>query len=249
MSSRSRKQSRHNGGPPFVQLFFSMMDKPAFRILSPEAKAAYLLFKRRYNGRNNGSIGVSARDMGEWLCKSKSTGARAIRELEEKGFVVCSRASAFSLKTKLAAEYRLTEYRCDLTNNLPTRDYEHWNTARKKQNTVPPVARTVPPMTPLITKLQMTSAEIVGKHAHSVLHDTVVSIDGATDGTHIDITIGDTVEAVSEAELPHRAASEPPANVDHAGRVQNKPIQVSSALLDSGLVRRARAAQLISVRD
>lgn len=240
--SRGRKRSRHNGGHPFVQLFYLMMDKPAFKTLSPEAKAGYLLFKRRYNGRNNGSIGVSARCMGDWLGKSKSTGARVIRELEGSGFIVCSRASAFSLKIKLAAEYRLTEYRCDLTNNLPTRDYEHWNPASKKQNTVPPVTHTVPPMTPLITKLQTTPAEIVEKHVHGVRHDTVASIDGATDGTHIDFTIGGTAEAVSEAELSRRAASEPPANLDYAGHVQNKPLlQASPALLASSFMRRALA--------
>jgi hypothetical protein len=218
-----------------------MIDKPAFKALSSDARTGYLLFKRRYNGRNNGTIGVSARDMGNWLGKSKSTGARVIRELEAFGFIVCSRKSAFSLKAKLAAEYRLTEHRCDLTNHLPTRDFEHWIAADKKQNTVSPSTRTVLSAAPSVIKLQKEGDRIVEKHGHGVTEYTATSVNGATPGTHIDITIGHRAEAVSEAEPPHRAASEPPANMEDVHRAQNKPIQASPALLASGIIRRALA--------
>ena len=51
---------------------------------------------------------------------------------------------AFSLKKRHATEWRLTEFPCDLTHALPTKDFMRWQPSQKIQNTVPIVKPSVP---------------------------------------------------------------------------------------------------------
>src|SRR5215467_15453669 len=60
--------------------------------------AAYLELARRYNGSNNGTLHLSARELARAWNWSRASAARAIEELVEKGFVEITRASGFNLK-------------------------------------------------------------------------------------------------------------------------------------------------------
>jgi DNA-binding transcriptional MocR family regulator len=66
------------------------------------------------------------RDAAKSLKIGKDTATRAFEQLQDRGFIVEVKKGGFNLKTKHATEWRLTEFGCDVTDALPTRDYESW---------------------------------------------------------------------------------------------------------------------------
>ena len=48
--------------------------------------------------------------------------------LQERGFIVAMTKGRFKLKRQ-ATEWRLTEFRCDVTGQSASRDFETWTTA------------------------------------------------------------------------------------------------------------------------
>jgi hypothetical protein len=67
---------------------------------------------------------------------SRTTASRALNLLEDHGFIVAVTKGAFSLKKRHATEWRLTEFPCDVTDALPTKDFMRWQPSTKIQNTV-----------------------------------------------------------------------------------------------------------------
>ena len=116
---------RANGAKHWVQLEHYLLDSPAWKGLTPNARIVYIEIKKRYNGRNNGMIALSSRDAGDAINASHNTGARAIRELLDAGFLVICTGSSFNRKVRLATEYRLTEARDDRDgfDSLPTKEF------------------------------------------------------------------------------------------------------------------------------
>jgi hypothetical protein len=136
MSKRTKvKESRH------VRLYHWLLNSEAWRSLSPNARALYVEIVARYNGSNNGRIGFSVRDAGNILHIGKNAASAAFRELQERDFLVIAKRSAFSVKTKMATEWRLTEFACDITKEFATKDFMRWS---PEKNTVPYTGLTVP---------------------------------------------------------------------------------------------------------
>jgi hypothetical protein len=145
--------SRHKKtGPRFVQLFHWEMDSPAYRDLGANARAIYIEIKRRYNGSNNGFIVYSVRQAADELKISKSTAARAFKELQLHGFIVAEQRGAFhwkidvtGLRHRPASEWRLTVYHSDratgIESRYPTKEFMRWP---EIHFTVPPRVRLVP---------------------------------------------------------------------------------------------------------
>ena len=81
-----------------------------------------------YSGSNNGRIALSARGLAERLPVSRATAARALLELTDRGFIEITRPGGFSLKSgaRRASEWRLTQFRCDLTGELPAKKFMQW---------------------------------------------------------------------------------------------------------------------------
>jgi hypothetical protein len=121
--SRGKGRTRRDR---FVALRYWMLDAPAWKSLPAGARALYPEIARRYNGSNNGRIPFSVREA-EALHISKATGARLLEILQARGFIVCTKKGAFSLKTtKDASEWRLTEYDCDYPVAHATKDFMRW---------------------------------------------------------------------------------------------------------------------------
>jgi len=116
---------------------------PAWKSLSAEARAIYIEMASRYTGpgTNNGQIPYSVRDAATSLHIGKTTAACAIEMLQTRGFIVAMTKGAFSRKIRHATEWRLTEFGCDVTNALATREFARWQDI---QNTVPVAGLTVP---------------------------------------------------------------------------------------------------------
>jgi hypothetical protein len=126
---------RSEGQVRFVAIPHWMMKTPAWRDLDCVARCAYLEIASRYAGRgsNNGRIPYSLREMADALGTSKATAMRALERLQSHGFVVMTKRGAFSVKVRVATEWRLTEHPCDVTGEMATKDFARWP---QNQNTV-----------------------------------------------------------------------------------------------------------------
>jgi len=150
MGGKSRRQKRNGrSSSPFVMLHWHLLDSQGWHRLSPRAVLAYVYLARAYNGENNGSIGMSARRLALLMGCNKATAARALRELEDAGFITTMKVGTFSRRDRLASEYRLNNFSCDVTHEPPART---WNCQRwQVPTTVAPVqphGRTRGPLRP-----------------------------------------------------------------------------------------------------
>jgi DNA-binding MarR family transcriptional regulator len=137
MSNRLKRKGRAK----FLMLDGYVFKSVAFRSLSTVERAAYLEFKWRFDGFNNGRIGLSCRELGDALGTSKATASRAIQTLCDIGFIQPVKCSTFNQKYRLATEWRLTEYACNVTGELATKPFMRW----REKNTVAPGGQTVSP--------------------------------------------------------------------------------------------------------
>lgn len=122
MSNRHKRK----GKSKFLLIEGYIIRSDAWQALTPNDKAAYLELKWRYDGRNNGRIALANRELADALQSSKDTARRALDSLAEKGFLVKTKASGFNVKSRAATEWRLTEYPCDVSGNLPSKEFARW---------------------------------------------------------------------------------------------------------------------------
>lgn len=140
---------------PFIALEHYMLASPAWQSLSLPARCALIEMLSIYNGRNNGSIGQSARMLAERLHIGRSTASRALNELTEKGFIEVVKASGFNMKSgPRATEWRLTMYPCHVTNETrPSKKFMRWH-AGKMHLTAPPESQPGPTREPVTAAAQ-----------------------------------------------------------------------------------------------
>ena len=113
----------------YVRLTHRMMQTQAWRSLDGVARAIYLELAALYNGRNNGSVGLSVRQAAQAVGVSKATAARAMLLLQDRGFIAAVTKGRFFDRLRHATEWRLTEFKCDLTGQPASRDFDLWHTA------------------------------------------------------------------------------------------------------------------------
>jgi hypothetical protein len=138
-TGRSKKQPRH------VRLYHWLMDCPAWHDLSGNARAIYIEMAKRYagDGSNNGRLPYSVREAADELHIGIATAWRELKSLQDHGFISPVTRGAFSLKKRHATEWRLTDFPCDVTGEISTKDFMRWKPNTKIQNTVTPVKPTV----------------------------------------------------------------------------------------------------------
>lgn len=122
MSSKYRRKGKGH----FVQLHEWMMKSQAWAELDVTARAIYVELKRRYDGFNNGRIGLGCREAAEATNVSKSSANRAFDTLLKLGFIRVSKLSGFNVKNRVATQYALTELVDNVTGELPTKDFMRW---------------------------------------------------------------------------------------------------------------------------
>ena len=137
------KFKRKGTGQKHVQLFDYMLRSAAWRDLSTVEMALYVEIKRRFDGFNNGRIGMSCREAAALLNVSKATAGRAFDRLQRNGLITIGKPSGFNVKGRVSTEWRLTEYRCDVSGELPTKEFLKWKPDEK--TTVSPEGQTVSP--------------------------------------------------------------------------------------------------------
>jgi hypothetical protein len=124
----ARNSRNKTAGPRHVRICHYMMDSPAWKSLGCGARAVYLDMAKRYAGvgSNNGRIGYSVRTAAAELHVGTSTAKRFLDELQDRGLIVATRKGAFSLKQRNSTEWRLTEFPCDVSNAMPSKDFLRW---------------------------------------------------------------------------------------------------------------------------
>ena len=119
--SRKRKANKTGKGNSALSSFIAieryLLNSPAWRDLSSNARSAYLEVAAVYDGRNNGRIIVSTQLLGERMGCNKSTAARALKVLEDHGFIYCQKKGGFVCKVRHASEWRLLAFKCDVTDD------------------------------------------------------------------------------------------------------------------------------------
>jgi hypothetical protein len=134
----SRKRRRLGPGERWLQLRHWLLRSPAWCSLTGNARALYIEIAMRYNGSNNGRIPYSVREAAKALNVSFQTAMRSLQLLQNRGFIVCTRKGAFSLKAApSASEWRLTEYANDTTPEYATKDFMRWQPAEADLHALP----------------------------------------------------------------------------------------------------------------
>ena len=92
----------------FVPVTYDMLKHPNFRRLSADAVRVWLEIHRGYHGVNNGEISFSVQQAMDCLHSGSGRASKAINELIEARFIICTRDSSFHMKTRRAREWMLT---------------------------------------------------------------------------------------------------------------------------------------------
>jgi DNA-binding transcriptional MocR family regulator len=103
-----------------------MLKSPAWRALSCVARCAYLEVASGFNGTNNGSIRMSVRELAALLGTAKDTANKALRELEDAGFIDATVVGSYTRKDRRASEYKINTHRCDLTGQPASKKFMYW---------------------------------------------------------------------------------------------------------------------------
>jgi len=110
----------------FVRLPNYLLDSPAWLELTSPAKAILVQLSRRYNGFNNGKIGVTTETLSRECRVAKNTITSAIKILIEHGLLEITFKGSFNLKKTHASEYRLTWLKCDLENQPALNQWQNY---------------------------------------------------------------------------------------------------------------------------
>ncbi|NTD88674.1 hypothetical protein [Agrobacterium tumefaciens] len=141
-------KNKRKGKSKFIMIEAYVKRSAAWKALTPIERNAYIEVKWRYDGLNNGRIGLGCRELADELGMGRDTAKRALNRLNDVGFITKAKASAFTLKNRAVTEWRLTEYSCDVTGELPTKDFMRW-APEKKQQAHPSDTQAHPSDTPL----------------------------------------------------------------------------------------------------
>lgn len=124
--AKTNRKGRSSGGGPFVQLPHFMLESPAWRSLSAQEQATYIVVAKAYNGSNNGRLAVSVRQIAQRANVNKDTASKCLATLQARGFIECASPGGFTRKIRHAAEWRLTLYQCDRTQAPPLKPFMRW---------------------------------------------------------------------------------------------------------------------------
>ena len=105
--SRLKAKGRKETGR-FVALPHAVMDSDDYKSLSGSAMKLLLCLLRQFNGRNNGDLSASFNHANTWGIGSKSTLSKALKELQERDMIICTREGRFLKPGGCCALYAVT---------------------------------------------------------------------------------------------------------------------------------------------
>jgi DNA-binding HxlR family transcriptional regulator len=126
MANRQNKKGRSKGGERHIRVPFYLMNCPAWRSLRPVERAVYVEALAFYRGDNNGYIALGVRILSERLNISKDTASRALRQLEDHGFIETTYIGTFRRHEHRASEYRFTHLQCNRDHRRASHEFMQW---------------------------------------------------------------------------------------------------------------------------
>jgi hypothetical protein len=124
----------------FLQLHHRLLKSHAWHCLTPLQRCGYIELAQLYDGTNNGRLAMSSRRLAMVIpCHRNS---RILQELEDAGFIDTVKQGKYAraAEARTASEYRLTDFRCDVTGEFPSRRYnerQRWEPAEVKPKRKP----------------------------------------------------------------------------------------------------------------
>ena len=136
---RVDRTGRSVGVDRFLGLPHYLLKSAAWKSLAPTPRALFVEVAQRWNGFNNGSIGLGVREAGHALHIKHTTAGAAFKVLQDRGLLALMRDSGFDQK-RLAREWRVTafvvgDYRAPTRS--PTNDFLRWQAPIRKQKAGP----------------------------------------------------------------------------------------------------------------
>lgn len=124
--ARQRKarvnQKGRNEHDRFVPVPYRMLDSEAWTSLQANSIKVWMELRRGFNGRNNGEILLPYAKAQKKLKMGSATISRALKELEEKGFVEIVKPGHWY--GRKATEWRVTDQA--FKGNIATNEWRHW---------------------------------------------------------------------------------------------------------------------------
>lgn len=131
-TSRSRKvdkTGRSKGEESHFRLHQGFAQSAVIRSLSGPAMKIWIELHARYNGFNNGQIGLSYGEAAKLLSMSKTTASRAFKELQTRGLIKLSRPG--HRLGRRSAEWEVTDQK--VGSRQPSREYKDWRPSPKAE--------------------------------------------------------------------------------------------------------------------
>jgi hypothetical protein len=116
---------KRRGGPRFLQLHHELLRSHAWHMLTTHERCGYIELAQLYDGSNNGRLAMPARRLAGLIPCNKDTAGKILRSLEDAGLIEAVKVGHYAKKEeeRMASEYRLTHFRCDVTHELPSKRY------------------------------------------------------------------------------------------------------------------------------
>jgi MarR family len=121
-----RKDAQH------IRLYRYITNSAAYLSLNCAARAILIEIAGVFDGYNNGRLGMSVRTLARRCHLAPGTVTKALRELQDRGFIECVTRGSFNRKVQRASEWRLTWWACNVTGRPPEQPFMQWG----KQNAV-----------------------------------------------------------------------------------------------------------------
>lgn len=135
MAKHDRKGRSINPDGKYTPFYEWLLKSPAWCSLDAYAQTVYLHLRRRYNGKNNGAITASVRELAQNVNCSNRPIIKALRDLQDRGFIVAIQKGSFNWKTRIdgqsknrASVWLLTELPQDepIREITPRKDFMRW---------------------------------------------------------------------------------------------------------------------------
>lgn len=92
-----------------IRVYCSLLNTPAYRVLSFPAKALFTDMRTMVTGTNNGNLSAALSDMKHKGWTASATLSKALYELRAMGFLAITRAGGIKLGTRVCNLYRFTD--------------------------------------------------------------------------------------------------------------------------------------------
>lgn len=122
------KTGRSTGAEPHVRLHYWLLNTEAWKTLDPVGRAALVVLYQLFNGKNNGELFLSARELGKRINTNRGTANRALWALQARGFVRPYIKAGYDYKAvdreRRATSWVLTEFKHGTQD--ATKEFREW---------------------------------------------------------------------------------------------------------------------------